>query len=237
MTDIKALQLLSRFSLPPNSLGYCGKNSAAEKFKSCIISGNCLGVKEEIDKFLVLFPYLKTIAKITNLSTLDYKVIESFWLGNSLLKKATSKDYPLLLENFSTQGIPKWLIEELKQRPPQKFIPHHLFQVLHVGVGRASNGVVPFNLESINNCMIRWGNVKKLGKNNILVELNSLEKSGKSYNLIKLEEKIPINKELIPEIKIGNTVAVHWKQVIKILDKTEEKNLHFWTKEVLDVVS
>ncbi|MDO8515049.1 MAG: hypothetical protein Q7S14_00985, partial [bacterium] len=50
-------------------------------------------------------------------------------------------------------GVPDWLVDDLKNHPPKKFIPTHLFQVLHVGVGRAS-GSVPFNQETINNCMV-----------------------------------------------------------------------------------
>ena len=41
------------------------------------------------------------------------------------------------------------MIDELRESPPKKFIPTHLFQVLHVGVGKAS-GSVEFNLETIN---------------------------------------------------------------------------------------
>ncbi|MBN2016234.1 hypothetical protein JW766_05395, partial [Candidatus Dojkabacteria bacterium] len=66
--DKKALQLTSRFALPPNSLGYCGKDTAPEKFKKCIIKNDCLGVKSEIERFIVLNPYLETIAKITGKS-------------------------------------------------------------------------------------------------------------------------------------------------------------------------
>ena len=65
--DIKALQLASRFALPPNSLGYCGRATAAAKFQRCIIDGKCEGVEKEIDKFIVFEPYLKTISKILKL--------------------------------------------------------------------------------------------------------------------------------------------------------------------------
>jgi hypothetical protein len=60
--DIKALQLEARFSLSPNSLGYCGKDSAEEKFKECIIQGKCKEVGEEVKHFIVLYPYLETLA-------------------------------------------------------------------------------------------------------------------------------------------------------------------------------
>jgi hypothetical protein len=73
----KGLQFISVFSLPPNSLGYCGKNSAAEKFKLCIVEGRTSGIKSEIIKFPVLNPYLNTISKISKSDKYSYKVAES----------------------------------------------------------------------------------------------------------------------------------------------------------------
>lgn len=232
-SNIKALQLVSRFSLPPNSLGYCGRNSATEKLKNCVIKEKCDGVAEEITKFIVLHPYLKTIAEITNLPFTSYNVVESFWLGNDLLKKARPKHYDILLDNFSEQGVPGWLVEELREKRPKKFIPFHLFQILHVGVGRAS-GAVPFNLDSITNCMVRWGKVNSITKNNANLTLNSLQKKGGKYSLILVKETHPFIPKFLPDLKIGDIVAVHWKLITKILKTEEDKNLVYWTNKVLD---
>ncbi|OGL87467.1 hypothetical protein A3I40_02125 [Candidatus Uhrbacteria bacterium RIFCSPLOWO2_02_FULL_48_12] len=230
--DVPALQLESRFSLPPNSLGYCGKDTAPEKFKACIISGECDGVEEEVAHFIVLHPYLKTLASIFDLPKLSYPVVEGYWIGNDYLKMAKAEHYDLLLKNFLAQGVPAWLVDELKQRRPKIFIPSHLFQVLHVGVGRAS-GAVPCNLDSMNNCMIRWGKVEKIVGGDAVINLNSLKKESNKHTLTVLKETVPFNSDLAPGLKTGDTVAVHWKQVIKILTPPEEKNLSFWTNQVL----
>ena len=231
--NIKALQLTSRFSLPPNSLGYCGRNSATEKLKKCVIQGKCDGVAKEITKFIVLYPYLKTIAKMAKLSFTSYDVVECFWLGNNLLKKANLSHYDLLLKNFVKQGVPAWLIDELKKRKPKKFIPFHLFQILHVGVGRAG-GAVPFNLDSITNCMVRWGKVDSINENTAKITLNSLEKKKGKYSLVLVKETHSFILEFLPNLKIGDTVAVHWKLITKILNAKEEKSLTYWTNKVLD---
>jgi hypothetical protein len=228
----KALQLESRFSLSPNSLGYCGRKSAAAKFKKCISDDKCDGVKEELNNFIVLYPYLKTLGKIINKPFFSYSVIEAYWLGNDDLKKAKQRDYYLLLDNFIKQGVPDFFVEELKAKKPKKFIPNHLFHVLFVGVGKAS-GAVPFNLNSINNCMIRWGKVQKLSKNEAIINLNSLKKKGKnSYILTKIKASIPFNSRFTPGLKVGDTVAVHWNLIVKILAHDEEKNLQFWSAKV-----
>ncbi len=229
---IRALQLGARFSLPPNSLGYCGRGTAPEKFKNCIITGNCDGVEEEISNFLVLYPYLTTIAQITSLPIFSYPVIEAFWLGNKELKKAKITDYDLLLDNFLKQRVPDFFMAELRLKKPKVFIPFHLFQILHIGVGKAS-GAVPFNLDSINNCMIRWGEVMKLDDKMALIRLNSLKEKKQAFVLYKKEETIPFLSQLLPELKVGDTVTVHWNMTVKILTKDEEKNLEYWTEEVL----
>lgn len=232
-TDTESLQLACRFALPPNSLGYCGRGSAPEKFKSCIIKGECAGIKKELAKFIVLHPYLKTLSEITGLPKYSYDVIEGYCIGNDLLHKTKPEHYQLLLRNFTEQGVPKWLVKELKQTIPRKFIPNHLFQILHVGVGRAS-GSVPYNLESINNCMFRWGKVEKITEKEAGVTLNSLKQLKDGYKLIQQKETHSYSKDLVPGLEMGDTVAIHWGQVIKKLTNNEIKNLIFWTNEVLE---
>jgi hypothetical protein len=233
--DIKALRFEGRFSLAPNCLGYCGKESARKKIRKCVVSGNCKGIEKELKDFIVLYPYLKTISKVTKLPIFSYKVIESYWFGNSLLKKVRKEHYELLLSNFKKQGVPKWLIKELKENKPAKFIPNHLFQVLHVGVGKASDSV-PYDLKSINNCMIRWGKVEKIQNGKATITLNSLkDKFGKSMVFKKVI--LPIDVSFTSGLKVRDIVAVHWGMIIKILTKKEEEKLSFWTSEVLKILS
>ncbi len=234
--DKRALQLGSRFCLPPNSLGYCGRGTAPEKFKSCVIDGDCREIEEEFSKFIVFYPYIKTVSQLTGLHKYSHEVIESYWLGNDQLKKAELKHFKILLENFEKQGVPGWLIEELKTTPPKEFIPHHLFQVLYIGVGRAS-GSVPFNLDSSNNCMIRWGKVKKIKGDEAEVALKSLAKKDQRYKLIELKEKHPFDPRFFSNLRAGDVVAVHWRQIVKKLSAKETKNLSYWTSRVIKAVS
>lgn len=236
--ETKALQLGARFVLGPNQLGYCGRGSAPEKFKSCISLGKSEGVEEEFSKFIVFYPYLKTLSEITGLDCYSYPVIEAYWLGNDELKKARSKDYENLLKHFKEQGVPNWLVKELKEEKPKMFIPFHLFQILHVGVGRASSAV-PFNLDSINNCMVKWGTVVRVrGKSKgVDVRLNMLEKEANGrYRLKENEVTADYSPKLVSGLKKGDTIAVHWKMVAKKLTNQEEENLAYWTERVLETV-
>lgn len=230
--DTKALALESRFSLPPNFLGYCGQKTASQNFRKCIISGDCAPVETEITKFIVLYPYLKTIAQINNLSPFSYKVIESYWLGNDLLNNNAQNGYDMLLDNLLTQGVPDFFVNELRNKKPKVFIPSHLFHVLFIGVGRAS-GAVPFNMDSINNCMIRWGKIIEIIKNKAVINLTSLTKQKSRYVLINKTETIPFDSLITPDLHKNHTVAVHWNFIIKKLTPEETKKLKYWTNTVI----
>lgn len=263
--DTKALQLGSRFVLGPNQLGYCGRGSAPEKLKNCIGLGKCGGVEEEFSKFIVFYPYLKTLSEIAGLDRYSYPVIEAYWLGNDQLRKAKNKHYGNLLKHFKEQGVPDWLVEELKIKKPKVFIPFHLFQILHVGVGRASSAV-PLNLDSINNCMVKWGTTVKVNPeksatrffrvnsppssfdlhsglrrvNNskqVVVRLKVLEKSKNGRCKLKESEVVAdYSPKLMGELELGATVAVHWGMVAKKLTEKEVENLSYWTEKVLETV-
>ena len=234
--DKKALQLLCRFALPPNSLGYCGRGTAPEKFKACILRGKCEGVEEELSKFIVLNPYLEMFKNITGQNKYAYAAAEAYWLGGDTLKKAKVSDYKLLLKFFAKQGVPDWLVEDLKKQVPKKFVPLHLFQVLHVGVGRAS-GAVPYNPESINNCMVRWGTIKKIENGGLSIENYGLERKNKKYVLARQNSKVAFREDFLPGVKVGDTVAVHWGQAVKKLTPGETANLEYWTRQVLEAIN
>jgi len=233
--DKSALQLASRFTLPPNSLGYCGKNTAPAKFITCAIDGRCSGVEAELTKFIVLHPYLATLPAITGQAKFSYTNIEAYWLGNAELSKATLAHYSLLLDNFTKQGVPDWLVEELRHKFPKKFIPFHLFQILHVGVGRAS-GAVPFNIDTINNCMVRWGPVTKIAGDHLTVKLRSLKQVTNRYQLTINSQSFTYRLDFLPSMAVGSIVAIHWQQVVKILTPPEIAHLDYWTRQVIATV-
>lgn len=236
----KALQDACRFSLPPNSLGYCGRSSAPEKFRKCVTLGVCDGVKEELEKFIVLNPYLETLSNVLGKPKFSPEVIKLYWLGGDELERVRSSDYNVLLDNFSKQGVPGWFVSGLREKPPKKFIPNHAFQVLYVGVGRAS-GSVPFSMLSINNCLIRCGNVIRTVGDKITVDLFCL--SGKVENgkiadlkIVSRQEDVKSPHGFLPTLKAKDIVAVHWGQAIRILTKEEARQLRHWTSEVLKLL-
>ncbi|MFC1653840.1 DUF6390 family protein [Patescibacteria group bacterium] len=217
-------------ALKPNELGYCGRDSAPAKFRRCIMGGDCEGVSEEVEKFIVLNPYIKTIATVTGKDKFSYEVLEAYWFGNDLLDDIDLKHYGILLGNLQKQGVPQFLIDEIRRKKPSSFVPIHLFNILHVGVGRAS-GSVPFNLESINNCMVRWGEVLKIENEEVLVGLRSLNKK-KEVVVEKVKQKHSI--DLVGSLRKGDKVLCHWGWVAKKTNPEEVERISFWTKKLLE---
>ncbi len=253
--NIKALQLCSHFALQPNMLGYCGQESAPAKLVRCIQGGKCTSVQEELKQFIVLNPYLQTIAEITGKDPFSYEVVEAYWLGNDILKHIESEHYNILLKHLIKQGVPEFLIQEIIDKKPQKFIPIHLFNILHIGVGKAS-GSVPFNLESINNCMIRWGKVltnpqinrqkiqKELSTSSILnnyqlikVETVEIGRKKDMYVLHDVTKEFAYYPDVIGEIANNDEVALHWGWIAKKLTKEEKQNLVYWTNDLLNSIT
>ena len=232
--DISALQLAARFSYSPNKQGYCGLGSAEEAFMRCVQEGSCERVPEELSHFITLFPYLKTIAAVKNCSPYDYAVIEAYWIGNEHLRDFPIEGYALLLAAFEEQGVPSWLTQKVKQKVPTHFIPNHLFQVLHVGVGQAS-GSVPFTLESINHCMIRWGEVMHIDESSgaASIRTQSLVQNKHRYTL--KDEDLTLQNDASPwhALRSGDHVALHWNRVAKILTEAEISQLRLWTEHIL----
>lgn len=227
--DQKALKLCAAFSRQPNSLGYCGRESAKSAFKTCLIEHKCEEVPNEVEQFIVLNPYLDTISQATNQPKYSKKVIEAFWLGNDLLNSIKLEHYKLLLDNLKKQGVPDFLIYQAAQNPPKRFIPIHLFNIIHIGVGKAS-GSVPFNLDSINQCMIRWGRIKHIRQDKALIKLNSLDST---YQLIQKETEIAIEPNITPNLKTGDVVTAHWGTIAKKINSRELSNLKYWTAQFI----
>jgi hypothetical protein len=78
--------------------------------------------------------------------------------------------------------------------------------------------------------------VRKIEGEILLLQLKSLKRNENKYELIETKEKFGFRKDFLAGIKAGDTVAVHWKQVVKILSVEEVNNLDYWTRKILDVV-
>lgn len=86
--------------------------------------------------------------------------------------------------------------------------------------------------------MIRWGKVTQILDDRLHIHVFSLvgkiaNNAPGNIHLIETETTANYHKSFLPNLKIGDVVAVHWNQAIKILEAGEVEKLSYWTKEVI----
>lgn len=220
----------------PCMLGLCGPR---EEKKRRIIKNYLkqpkkleMEVKKILSDFKGAYPYYKLIAKANKISDpLSYKVVEAYWLGNSLLEKVKIADFKKMMrEEFLPLGkMPVSRIKNLSK----KAIPLHSLHVLAIGsvTGRFKETQMGLDL-----CRVSWGQVKELKKNEIIVDRQPL-KFGKKISLNKpVAKSLKWNKYILPKIRIGDWVSIHWGTAIEKLNPVKLKNIKKYNQKVLQII-
>lgn len=79
-------------------------------------------------------------------------------------------------------------------------------------------------------CRVSWGKIILIKGNQLSIQYKPIVKEGGKWVLGHAEEKlINWNKKLIPKIKIGKAVSIHWNTAIEILNKKKLDNLIKYT--------
>ena len=222
-----------KYGYVPCRMGLCGPEEGRNKK---IIDRYLKGergaekyIKKIIREFRGAYPYYRLIASSNKISDpLDRRVVEAYWSGNSLLEKVRFSDYARMMEKeFLPLGkMPREKIEKL----PEFAIPFHSFHVLFIGSVTGKFQETPKGLDL---CRVSWGQVRKVGKKRIAVLRQPL-KFGKKVNLgIQKIEKINWNRDILPEIKVGEWVSLHWGTAIEKLDNNKLKNIKKYTHKIL----
>ena len=221
LMDIAALRLLSQFALRPNTLKFCGADSAPAILEQCIREEECTRVAAEIAHFQTLHPYLQVIAQITNEDLFSWSVAQSYILGSDLLKQAQPVHFGWLLDQMHSQDVPPDVRDAYQQRYPGRFIPFHLYQVLLAHDG---------DLGAVRNCMVRWGTVQQINGQSAEVRLHQINDQ---LDLAQANVAVEFNPELVREFQVGDVVAVHWGWIFRILARSEADSLKTWTEQTM----
>ncbi|MCJ7827187.1 MAG: DUF6390 family protein, partial [Demequinaceae bacterium] len=183
--------LFSRYAYPPNELGYCGPDHARELLE--MVSG---GVGAESDGadvelrrlargFEGAWPYLELIAAASDIrDPLDERVVEAYWVGNSLLDRVGPRLMGASLEErFKDRVGRSW--DRLVDAVPAGAVPHHSFHVFAVypWLGLLREGSLDEPLTVLQNCRIRWGRVVSVQGETAIVSSKPLVWDGRSLLL------------------------------------------------------
>lgn len=232
------LRLAGLYSLPPCRLGYCGQKI---KNASGVLDNFLKGeekslplVRKALEAFEAAYPYYRLIARSNFVGDpFDRRVVEAYWLGNSLLEKVTVADIrDLILKEFAKPGLlsPKEAQKRIKLVPPGAR-PHHSFHVFILG---SITGRVKLVGKLRDICRIGWGRVSstsEVSKGKVIVNYQPLiRKNGRLSLGQSKKKKIAWKPEFIPEVKKGDVVSFHWDRVCQVLNKRQQKNLQKYTQ-------
>jgi hypothetical protein len=232
--DFEALQKACLYSIPPNSLGYCGPKESQQAFKEFLAGPspeNSEKAQACLRRFYALFPYLELIARENGRQPFDSLVIEAYWLGNSLLENIRFKETQKTILGLQKHGLPKSIAEKKASELPEGMKPHHSMHVLYVNF---INPKVRPAIQNLSSCLVQWAEVKEASEKTPLAKgMELFAESGQ----LKLREKTKkIQNPFGLELKPKGLVSVHWNQAIEKISKTQSKNLKKATEETLSLI-
>lgn len=235
------LSTAAAYGLVPNRLGYCGPREAKKRKRlSDFLQGkvNESEILPIMKQFEGAYYYYQLIAQKNNIKDpFDKKVVEAYWIGNNLLEKVKTADLrKMAIKNFTKPGLlPLKVAQERAKLIPENSKPHHSFHVLAFGTITGRIDLDSVKLKDI--CRVGWGKIISFKDGNlnprVVVKYQPLIKSS-NVKLGKLIVKeIEWNKDIIPEIKIGDRVSFHWGMLVQILTKRDAANLKKYTQNTL----
>lgn len=251
--DKQGLILCSKYAISPNALGYCGPKetvSLVDHLKENIVDKE---VNHILSEFETMYPYLQLIARENKIKDpYNHRVVEAYWLGNSLLKNISSSDYLSFLQEklLIEKKIVKKDFQKIKEKIAKYiFLPHHTFHVFNI-FKKMSKDITLQTLTAMDECRIGYGVItKKLKvkdqsynskiKNNTILIVNCKPLRFNKYlqlgAVIKREIKVDFyNEQFIEELKPGNWLSFHWGQVCDKLTIDQVKNLNYYTQQAIN---
>jgi hypothetical protein len=235
--------LFARFAYPPNALGYCGPDDAHALLEQVGVAQANRALRAAAERFEGAWPYLQLIAAANAIrDPLDRRVVEAYWIGNSLLHKVDASLLGRSIEDrFRSRAGRNW--DRLVAPVPAGARPHHSFHVFAVypWLGLIRSGVIEAPLRVLDRCRIRWGLVEAVSGERAVVRTRLLEWDGHALVLgaARSEEAIVgvDGHALAQSLSAGDVCALHWDWVCARLDDRQHRALQRWTRHTLATVN
>jgi len=231
---MESLILSASYAFMPNLLGYCGKQS----FFPALKAGNKPQLRSELKEFTAHYAYLKLIASCNSRKPFDSKVVEAFWIGNSLLENVGKRDIAATFADFNRKGaISRKRTKELISGIPEDAVPHHSFHVLYVN---SLSGVLKAETRKLDKCRVSWGKVISTGNKSATVLYRPLKGKKGNYSFGKERKKRILTswQEYSPlkDIHKGDTITFHWDFAVQKIGK-EKALLEKYTLRNINAVN
>jgi hypothetical protein len=208
------------------------------------VAGEGRPLRELARTFDGAYPYLEMIAAANRIADpLDRRVVEAYWLGNSLTARVKARAlHEGMQERFRSRLGPRdwrWL-ENSAAAGAAPVHAHHVFDVFpRVGLLRA--GAVDDVLQVMDSCRIRWGRVRAVENGTLVVDTSTLvQRDGR----IALGDPRPEVVErwrdgagFVDQARPDDLVSVHWGWACDRLDDRQLANLEAWTQRALRIAN
>jgi hypothetical protein len=202
--------LFARYAYPPNELGYCGPPGAGPD-----------EVGRRAPEFEGAWPYLSYLAAATGIGDpLDERVVTAYWIGSPLLDRVDGTALvDFLRPFFAGQTGGTWA------RAGRRAVAHHSFHVFEVypwlSLLRRTGSPAAVNV--LNRCRIRRGTVESASGGHAVVVSSPLV--WRDHGLTDGEPRLEQVRTLVPGLRPGDRVALHWDWICDTLTGEDEERL------------
>ncbi|GAC1450294.1 MAG: DUF6390 family protein [Pseudarthrobacter sp.] len=202
------------------------------------------GLRELAKGFAGAWPYLELIAGSHGIhDPLDARVVEAYWVGNSLLdtvgvstmgnsmedrfRARTGRQFPHLVEGVLAGGV-----------------PHHSFHVFEIypwlGLLRDDRRYATA-LNVLDRCRIRWGEVLAITGDEAVVKSRPLSWDGASLAVgepvVETAKYAVMGTSFIAGLAVGDVVSLHWDWVCDRLTPHQLQQLKLFTSRHLRIAN
>ena len=228
--------LFIRYAFPPNERGLCGPADSAALRDYAVAEATDPGLAQLAKGFAGAWPYLRLIAAANGIADpLDRRVVEAYWVGNSMLENVRMAGYRAFLdERFRAQAGRDWA--PVARAIAAGALPHHSFHVFSVypWTSLLREGRTEPSLRVLDSCRISWGRV--LRADPLVVLRRPLTWDGRALALGP-----PVPRQVTPGftagLAAGEWVSLHWDRVCDRLGDRQLRALRYYTGRHLSLVS
>jgi hypothetical protein len=222
----RGVEMFARYAYAPNALGYCGPPLGAT-----LRDGSVDDVRLAATKFSGAWPYLRVLATMTGIADpLDYRLVESYWLGGGLGANLDSGEFfGELLAIIGPQAGQYW--SHLTPDLAGEAASNHCFHVFGVYpwtrfLGR---GMDEQPLSVLDNCRITWGTVLSRVDEQVEVMCHRLAWDGHALTLSEPSTRVldvwTDGYSAVPDLAVGDEVAIHWGRLCGRLQPDQTRAL------------
>jgi hypothetical protein len=235
----------ARFAVPPNERGYCGPERESElaAYRAGELPHD-RGLIELASGFEGAWPYLELLAGAAGTDDpLDDRVVQAYWIGNDLCGRVTTNDWGWhLVDRFGPRTGRD--VDRVTAGVGCGAVPHHSFHVFcvypWVGLLREGRGGTE-PLRIIRQCHISWGTVVDRLGDELVIDGPAITWEGSALAMGGAERRTawldPRLVDLDARIVPGSVVAVHWGEVVDVLDPRQRAWLSSTTEAQISVAN